>query len=276
MERAGPKAFPVAAMTDLENAVPDATPAPETVTNDGEEPPAKKAKVPAKGPGMRKVQGISNRLAAASGQLQSKKDYVLKLSAKSVTGSLLKRELEALEKAKEKIAELEKVVPALEREKEKALQEAKALAAAAEQKEKEKSEKEEAVRHMSDAGACFLVELVLGKHAKKFDNTSDTVDAVAHFASKHAREAGSLQPLPSRCFDDRPVGFAAMIYDVSDTTMQAVLLLLNLRRDPPDAAPVVSLLCIMLERVEISLVMIQKRPLSSPGRCMVEEARTTS
>ena len=103
---------------------------------------------------------------------------------------------EALEKASNKVTELEKLVPELDEQLQRAQADAESLAAAAEQKEKEKADREEATRSMSDAGACFLVELVLGKFAKKFENSSDTADSVwekaVHPAFIQATEDGTL------------------------------------------------------------------------------------
>ena len=52
------------------------------------------------------------------------------------------------------------------------------MAAALEKKDAAKKDAAEAAREMSDLGAVALVELVLGKHSRSFQNNSDTVSKV--------------------------------------------------------------------------------------------------
>lgn len=98
--------------------------------------------------------------------------------APNLSLALSTRDKDALSTAEKKQAELETAITTHEALLAEALEHAEALAKAEEARAQKKLEAEESTRAMSDAGAVLLVDLKLGKFAPRFDNNTDTVDAV--------------------------------------------------------------------------------------------------
>ena len=124
-------------------------------------PDAKKQKV-VHAPGMKKVAGLANKLKVAKDQLESKKAFVAKKVEQSFAKALTSRDNQAKATAEKVIKELQDSIPKYEAELAAAELHAATLQAAQREKEEKKEEEAEAKRHLSDAGAVYLVELVLG------------------------------------------------------------------------------------------------------------------
>ena len=113
------------------------------------------------------------------------------------------REKAALEKWRGELARLEEQLETLQESLGAARRAEEAKQAAAEKKAMQAKEQAAAEAHMSEAGACELVELVMKMNAR-FVNKSDTVDAVWAHVHKLFMQLVERGDLPSS--DGRPVG----------------------------------------------------------------------
>ena len=133
----------------------------DTTEDDAVEPLAKKAKRPA-GPGSKRIAGKQTRLDQVRAQIEKNKKRIAELGQISSFKTLTAKQRTSLEVAHAKITELEtKVLPEAEADLEQVKLAVKAERAKAEAALLAKMTKMEGVRHMSDSGAIFLVELVL-------------------------------------------------------------------------------------------------------------------
>ena len=97
--------------------------------------------------------------------------------------SKVKRDMQALERAREKVTKFERELEILARDLQVAQDAAVEKANIEKKREELRMQKEEETRNMSDAGAMMLVEIRLS-YQSRFDNTSDKADAIwAHIHS---------------------------------------------------------------------------------------------
>jgi glycine/D-amino acid oxidase-like deaminating enzyme len=113
------------------------------------------------------------------------------------------REKAALEKWRGELARLEEQLEILQESLVVARRTEEAKQAAAEKKTKQAAEQAAADAHMSEAGACELVELVMLRMNARFVNKSDTVDAVWAHVHKEFMKLVEKGDLPAT--DARPV-----------------------------------------------------------------------
>ena len=136
-------------------------------------PPKKKAR-------GSKVEQAQKKCKMKEEQLAAARQAVAVGEAKN---SKVKRDVQALERARGKVEKFERELEVLARDLQVAQEAAVERANLEKKREELRVQKEEDTRHMSDAGAMMLVEIRLS-YQSRFDNTSDKADAIwAHIHS---------------------------------------------------------------------------------------------
>ena len=136
-------------------------------------PPKKKAR-------GNKVEQAQKKYKSKEAQLEAARQAVAVGEAKN---SKVKKVLQALEKAREKVTKFERELEILARDLQVAQDAAVEKANIEKKREELRMQKEEETRNMSDAGAMMLVEIRLS-YQSRFDNTSDRADTIwAHIHS---------------------------------------------------------------------------------------------
>jgi hypothetical protein len=128
--------------------------------------------------GTKRVCGLKTKLAKLADAREKKLHLLQKLNEKALMKALGKRDADTKSKYEKWLAHTLKTIAEVKAELEEAEAEAAEAAALLARKDAAKKEAADAARDMSDQGAITLVELVLDKYARAFENNSDSVAKV--------------------------------------------------------------------------------------------------
>jgi hypothetical protein len=130
-----------------------------------------------KSTGTKKVAGLKTKIGKLEQKLQTNNNLIEKLELEAVARTLPKTKRERLDSLHQLVDKINSELEAKRAELEEAEEVVARKAEEFERKEMEAREKEEHTRAMTEAGAEFLVRLVI-KYDRKFANRTDKNDAV--------------------------------------------------------------------------------------------------